>query len=84
MVPAEAPAVQVLADNERALRFYGRLGFKKVGTAKRHVRLKAGFRNVVYLEKFLQLAGLAPSRTTSADGPRTSHTSPSHDSSTTP
>ena len=47
-------AIQVLADNRRALRFYGRLGFERIGIAKRHVRLKGQFRDVLYLEKLLQ------------------------------
>ena len=46
-------AIQVLGDNERALRFYGRLGFEKIGVARRHVRLKGGFRDVFHLEKLL-------------------------------
>ena len=46
-------AIQVLADNEQALRFYGRLGFEKIGVARRHVRLKSRFRDVCYLEKLL-------------------------------
>ena len=46
-------AIQVLADNQRALRFYGSLGFERVGVAQGHVRLKGRFRDVVYLEKFL-------------------------------
>ena len=46
-------AIQVLADNQRALRFYGSLGFERVGVAKRHVRLKGRFRDVLYLEKLL-------------------------------
>ena len=46
-------AIQVLADNRRALRFYGNLGFETVGTARRHVRLGSGFRDVCYLEKLL-------------------------------
>lgn len=46
-------AIQVLADNRRALRFYGNLGFETVGTARRHVRLEGGFRDVCYLEKLL-------------------------------
>ena len=56
-------AVQVLADNQRALRFYGygSLGFERPGTAKSHVERKGGFRDALYLEKFLQLTGLAPS-----------------------
>ena len=46
-------AIQVLADNERALRFYGGRGFERVGVARDHVRLHDGFRDVVYLEKLL-------------------------------
>ena len=46
-------AIQVLADNRRALHFYGNLGFEMVGTARRHVRLASGFRDVCYLEKRL-------------------------------
>lgn len=47
-------AIQVIADNTRALRFYGNLGFQKIGTAKKHVRLAGKFRDVCYLEKFLK------------------------------
>ncbi len=46
-------AIQVLADNRRALRFYGNLGFEMVGTARSHVRLEDGLRDVCYLEKLL-------------------------------
>lgn len=46
-------AIQVLADNRRALHFSITLGFDKVGIAKRHVRLKTTFRDVLYLEKLL-------------------------------
>ena len=46
-------AIQVIADNTRALRFYGKLGFEKIGTAKKHVKLEGGFCDVCYLEKFL-------------------------------
>ncbi len=46
-------AIQVIADNTRALRFYGNLGFQKIGTAKKHAKLAGGFRDVIYLEKFL-------------------------------
>ena len=49
----EKIAIQVLADNQRALRFYGGLGFGRVGVARKHVRLKGRFRDVIYLEKFL-------------------------------
>ena len=47
-------AIQVLADNQRALRFYGNLGFERVGIARRHVRLKGRFRDVLYLERLFQ------------------------------
>ena len=45
--------IQVLADNEAALRFYGSLGFRVIGTAKHHVRLSGTFHDEVYLEKLL-------------------------------
>ena len=46
--------IQVLADNERALRFYRSLGFRDIGLAKEHVRLANGFHDEVYLEKELE------------------------------
>ena len=46
-------AIQVLADNRRALRFYGHLGFERVGIARRHVKLRGRLRDVAYLEKLL-------------------------------
>ncbi len=49
----EKIAIQVLADNERALRFYAALGFERIGVARRHVRLGERFHDVVHLEKFL-------------------------------
>ena len=49
----EKIAIQVIADNERALRFYGNLGFKKIGIARKHVKLEGRFYDAVYLEKFL-------------------------------
>ena len=49
----EKIAIQVLADNTRALRFYGNLGFEKVGIAKKHVKFEDRFCDVCYLEKFL-------------------------------
>ena len=49
----EKISIQVLADNERALRFYGALGFERIGVARKHVRLRDGFRDVLLLEKFL-------------------------------
>ena len=47
-------AIQVIADNTRALRFYGNLGFEKIGIAKKHVKLEGKFCDVFYLEKFLK------------------------------
>ena len=44
-------AIQVIADNTRALRFYGNLGFEKIGIAKKHVKLEGKFCDVFYLEK---------------------------------
>lgn len=46
-------AIQVIADNTRALRFYGNLGFEKIGVAKKHVKFEDRFCDVFYLEKFL-------------------------------
>ena len=46
-------AIQVIADNTGALRFYGNLGFEKIGIAKKHVKLEGRFCDVFYLEKFL-------------------------------
>ncbi len=43
--------IQVLAGNERALRFYRGLGFRDIGIAKEHVRLDGKFYDEVYLEK---------------------------------
>ena len=43
--------IQVLADNERALRFYRSLGFRDIGIAKEHVRLSNKFHDEIYLEK---------------------------------
>ena len=45
--------IQVLADNHRALRFYRRLGFRDIGVARDHVRLKGRFLDEVYLEMML-------------------------------
>ena len=45
-------AIQVIADNTR-LRFYGNLGFEKIGIAKKHVKFEDRFCDVFYLEKFL-------------------------------
>lgn len=46
-------AIQVIATNEQALRFYGNLGFEKIGIARKHVKLDGNFYDAVYLEKFL-------------------------------
>ena len=43
--------IQVLADNQRALRFYRSLGFNDIGVAREHVRLGGGFHDEIYLEK---------------------------------
>jgi ribosomal protein S18 acetylase RimI-like enzyme len=45
--------IQVLADNEQALRFYRSLGFRDIGLAKEHVRLADKFHDEIYLEKGL-------------------------------
>ena len=45
--------IQVLAANERALRFYRRLGFVDIGVARKHVRLSDVFHDEIYLEKLL-------------------------------
>ena len=45
--------IQVLAHNERALRFYGHLGFEKIGIAGKQVEFNGEFYDSVYLEKFL-------------------------------
>lgn len=49
----EKLSIQVLAHNERALRFYGKLGFEEIGVARKHVKLDGYFYDAVYLEKFL-------------------------------
>lgn len=49
----EKVSIQVLADNTRALRFYGNLGFEQIGVAKKHVKFEDRFCDVFYLEKFL-------------------------------
>jgi ribosomal protein S18 acetylase RimI-like enzyme len=45
--------IQVLSENERALRFYRSLGFRDIGIAKEHVLLSGKFHDEVYLEKSL-------------------------------
>jgi RimJ/RimL family protein N-acetyltransferase len=45
--------IQVLACNERALVFYGRLGFSEIGIAKQHVQLAGTFHDEIYMEKLL-------------------------------
>ena len=49
----EKIVIQVIVDNTRALRFYGNLGFEKIGVAKKHVKFEDRFCDVCYLEKFL-------------------------------
>ena len=49
----EKISIQVIADNTRALRFYGNLGFEEIGVAKKHVKFEDRFCDVCYLEKFL-------------------------------
>ncbi len=46
--------IQVLADNETALRFYRGLGFQNIGIARQHVRLRGKFHDEMYLEKLLE------------------------------
>jgi RimJ/RimL family protein N-acetyltransferase len=48
--------VQILAGNERALRFYRGLGFVDIGVARRHVTLMGRLHDVVFLETFLKPA----------------------------
>jgi RimJ/RimL family protein N-acetyltransferase len=43
-------SIQVLASNQRALRFYRRLGFRRIGVAKRHVLLRGRYHDEVLLE----------------------------------
>lgn len=45
--------IHVLAGNERALRFYRRLGFGDIGVARQHVRLRGMVLDMAYLEKLL-------------------------------
>jgi L-amino acid N-acyltransferase YncA len=45
--------IHVLADNQRALRFYRSLGFSDIGVARNHVQLAGRFHDEVYLEKLL-------------------------------
>ena len=45
--------INVLADNENALRFYRSLGFQDIGIAREHVKLSGTFHDEIYLEKFL-------------------------------
>ena len=49
----EKISIQVIADNTRALRFYGALGFEEIGVAKKHVKFEDRCCDVCYLEKFL-------------------------------
>jgi L-amino acid N-acyltransferase YncA len=45
--------VQVLARNERALRFYRGLGFGDIGVARKHVRIAGKLHDEIYMEKEL-------------------------------
>ena len=45
--------IQVLADNEPALRFYRSLGFRDIGIARQHVLLAGNYHDEFYLEKLL-------------------------------
>ncbi|HYR89845.1 MAG TPA: GNAT family N-acetyltransferase [Terriglobia bacterium] len=45
--------IQVLAHNERALRFYRNLGFLDIGIARQHVKIADKFHDEIYLEKLL-------------------------------
>jgi phosphinothricin acetyltransferase len=47
--------IQILSENERALRFYRGLGFADIGVARQHVRLSGKFHDEVYLEMLLDL-----------------------------
>lgn len=49
----EKLSIQVLVHNERARRFYSKLGFEEFGVARKHVKLDGCFYDAVYLEKFL-------------------------------
>jgi RimJ/RimL family protein N-acetyltransferase len=45
--------IQVLASNERALRFYRGLGFADIGLARQQVQLNGAYHDEIYLEKLL-------------------------------
>jgi len=45
--------IWVMAHNERALNFYRELGFKRIGIAKKQVKLGENYYDEVYMEKFL-------------------------------
>lgn len=45
--------IQVLADNDRALRFYRGLGFTDIGVARQHVQLNGRLLDEIYLERML-------------------------------
>ncbi|HSR66900.1 MAG TPA: GNAT family protein [Acidobacteriota bacterium] len=49
----EKVVIQVLAGNARALAFYRKLGFRTIGTARRHVKLKDGYHDEIFLEMLL-------------------------------
>ena len=47
----EKIVIHVLAGNDRALRFYRRLGFQDIGIARKHVFLEGRFHDEIYMEK---------------------------------
>jgi len=49
----EKIVIAVLHDNERALSFYEKLGFKRVGVHKKHAKLGGEYKDEVIMEFFL-------------------------------
>lgn len=45
--------LQVLASNEKAIRFYLRTGFREVGKLQKHYRTPSGFEDVLVMEKLI-------------------------------
>ena len=45
--------LQVLASNEKAIRFYVHTGFREVGKLQKHYRTPAGFEDVLVMEKLI-------------------------------
>lgn len=43
--------ISVLAHNDRALRFYRKLGFTDIGVAREHVQLNGTFHDEIFLER---------------------------------